>query len=282
MAKCIVVFENGQRCDVVVKKSGAVIFPPDVPRPDAAPVSGPDIERAFRKIFLEVYLADARRALVNASRNHQNAAYFAEKRAFLEKVIGIMESENVVDEIGSIADPGFGQFSEPFFFNEWKRLTNAAYVCVQKFSGQKPVGKLPATWQKARLFFGRLLLRYFSALREKRDGYMQRFLPLNRKDIALCMIGTMMHLERQIAENPEREDLPELSRLYRELYFRSRLSLTSRRLVTDFRESGKEIPWRNPETVDFLLSFHSPDRMKPVSGPVGREDSAPAASALAQ
>lgn len=274
MAKCIVVFENGQRCDVVVKKSGAVIFPPDAPRPDAAPVSEPDIERTFRKIFLEVYLADARRALANASKDRPDAAYFAEKRVFLEKVIGIVETE-------SVADSGFSQFAEPFFFNEWKRLTHAAYTCVQKFSGQKPAGKLPSRWQKARLFFGRLLLHHFAALRKKRDGYTQRFLPLNRKDIALCMIGTMMHLERQIAENPEREDLPELSRLYRELYFRSRLSLTGRRLVTDFRESGKEIPWRNPETVDFLLSFHSPDGMKPVSGPVGREE-APAASALAQ
>lgn len=246
MAKRVVVFENGQRCDMVVKKSGAVVFLPKAQAPQKTPEPF-----SLKDELLGAYLADARQALAHTFDDHGDEAYFAVKRAFLEKIIRIMET-------GSRDDPGFDPLSEPFFYNEFKRLGRAAILLTRKYSLIRP--KRPSRgFRKASASLSRILMHHLSVLRKQRDGYNLRFLPCSRTMLVLCMCGTMLYLDQDIAKKPGDAGLRELRRIYGVLYSRSGLRHIGRGLAKAFREEGKQIPWKNEETIAYLLSLHPED-----------------------
>lgn len=263
MAKRVVVFDNGDVRSSVVRKK------PEPPKAKPVAKSKPkEVVKSKAKpkkpaldIFLEFYLKDVQEAagrayLIMNNEERTDRKYFAEKYAFLENVLAMVRD-------GEPGNREFSPLSEPFFYNEWKRLYILAASCTIQYSppqqkrGRKAFRLGPA-WRKAATFVNRLLFPCYAEIRLKRDGYPCRFVPSSIQSLAVDMNGTMMHLERQIQENPSRDDLRELYEMYRTLYWRSGFFLTAQKLMREFQEGKKGMLkyWKNKETVDYLIDWH--------------------------
>lgn len=207
-----------------------------------------ELNAAFRARYLE----DLARAADNARRlrddeSRSDRRYYAEKLAFLEKLISVVEGGKLSGE------PVFGPLSEPFFWNEFKRLSE---ILRQGPKNACPDGKrISPAWRRAANRIGRLITKGINQVREGRDGYVLRCYPMERDSLVLHVNGAMMYLERQIAAQPRNETLPALLEIYGIVYAKSGMKTQGEKIAAFIKENrDRPSIWKNQETVDYLLS----------------------------
>lgn len=287
MVKRVIVFDNSEAPSVVVRKarkkeaqpvkadSGkpAGIENPSRKTSDSKPVAAaklgksagqpkkqpkaqPEKKPEFidnKKKAIETYQSELRAAAERSrarenSDNPKDAEYYAMKTRFLDTLMNALETGKEAEQTN------FEPLAEPLFWNEFKRLAELRKRGPQIETPKGP--QVVSTWKKAINAQANKLALYLNELRKKRDNFVLRTYPKSVFEIAMHLNGALMHLERQIAADPENASLRKLLEVYFLVYNKSGISQMAKKIASNIqkKEESHGIHWKNQETLTYLLA----------------------------
>lgn len=203
----------------------------------------------YNAIFRQKYLNSVKKALANANRlmeddTRPDTTYYALKQHFLENAILTLEK-------AGDNDCNFDPLSEPFFWNEFKRI--AEIISTGPKIDTAAGKKVSMKWHRAGNRVALTLAKAMDKLRSERDGQILKAPPLTVRNTVFFINGTMMHLERQIEAMPERLDLPDLRKMYALVYKKSGMKGLGAKLADMIKAQNRRNIWKNQETLEYLL-----------------------------